>query len=77
MHTNRCVLIEISMEIGMINLLIGIIGHCTDQRNLLYSPRQKYALKYKVRYLGPHDTGLGVAFEGDLHDALLTLVEKG
>ena len=25
-----------SMEIGMIRFLIGIIGHCTDQRNLLY-----------------------------------------
>jgi hypothetical protein len=39
--------------------------------------KTKYALKYKVRYLGPHNTGLGVALEGDLHDALLTLVEKG
>ena len=28
------VLIEISME--MINFLIGIIGHCTDGRKLLY-----------------------------------------
>ena len=39
--------------------------------------KTKYALKYKVRYLGPHNTGLGVALEGNLHDALLTLVEKG
>ena len=39
--------------------------------------KTKYASKYKFRYLGPHDTGLGVALEGDLHDALLTLVEKG
>ena len=36
MHTNWCVLIEISMEIEMINFLIGIIGHCTDGRKLLY-----------------------------------------
>ena len=36
MHTNWCVLIEISMEIGMIKFLIGIIGHCTDQKNLLF-----------------------------------------
>ena len=37
MHTIWCVLIVISMEIEMmINFLIGIIGHCTDQRNLLY-----------------------------------------
>ena len=40
-------------------------------------PKTKHALRYKVRYLGPHNTGLGVALEGDLHDALLTLVEKG
>ena len=39
--------------------------------------KTKYALKYKVRYLGPHNTGLGVALERNLHDALLTLVEKG
>ena len=39
--------------------------------------KTKYALKYKVRYLGPYNTGLGVALKGNLHDALLTLVEKG
>ena len=31
MHTNRCVLIEISMDIGMLNFLIWF-----DERNLLY-----------------------------------------
>ena len=36
MNTNWCVFKEISMEIGMINFLNDIIGHCTDQRNLLY-----------------------------------------
>ena len=36
MHTNWCILIEISMEIGMFKFLIAIIGHCTDQRKLLY-----------------------------------------
>ena len=29
MHTNWCVLIEISMEVGMLNFLSGIIGHFT------------------------------------------------
>ena len=29
MHTNRCVLIEISIEREIIDFLIGIIGHCT------------------------------------------------
>ena len=32
MHTNWCVLIEISMEIGMLNFLSGIIGLCTEGR---------------------------------------------
>ena len=36
MNTDWCVFKEISMEIGMINFLNYIIGHCTDQRNLLY-----------------------------------------
>ena len=27
------------MEIGMINFLNDIIGHCADQRNLLYNPQ--------------------------------------
>ena len=39
MHTHRCVLIEIPMEIEMIMFLIGIIGHWTDQRKLLYKRR--------------------------------------
>ena len=38
MHTNWCVLIEISMKIGMLNFLSGIIGHCTEGRiSLLWS----------------------------------------
>ena len=37
MNTNWCVFKEISMEIGMINFLNDIIGHCTDQRNSLYT----------------------------------------
>ena len=40
MYTQWCVLIEISMEIGMLNFLIGIIGHCTDERNLLCQTAQ-------------------------------------
>ena len=32
MHTNWCVLIEISMEIGMLNFVSGIIGHCTARK---------------------------------------------
>jgi len=39
MHTNWCVLIEISMEIGMLNFLSVIIGHCTEGRISLYKPK--------------------------------------
>ena len=48
MHTNWCVLIEISMEIGMINFLIGIIGHCTCQRNLIFRTYCSNILIYTV-----------------------------
>ena len=37
MHTNWCVLIEISMEIGMWNFWSVINGHCTDGKISLYS----------------------------------------
>ena len=33
MHTHRCVLINGNRDV---KFLIGIIGHCTDERNLLY-----------------------------------------
>ena len=36
MHTILCVLIEILMEIGMLNFLIAIIGHCAEGRISLY-----------------------------------------
>ena len=36
MLTNWCVLIKISMEIGMLNFLSGIIGQCTEGRKSLY-----------------------------------------
>ena len=41
MHTNRCVLIEISIEREIIDFLIGIIGHCTDGRKLLLSKNRR------------------------------------
>ena len=37
MHTNCCVLIEISMEIGMWNFWSVINGHCTDGKILVHS----------------------------------------
>ena len=40
-----CVLIEISMEIGMLNFLSGIIGHCTEGKISLYFNDQKFELK--------------------------------
>ena len=36
MHTNWCVFIEISMEIGMWNFWNVINGHCTDEKISLY-----------------------------------------
>ena len=38
MHTNWCVLIGISMEIGMWNFWNVINGHCTDIKISLYFP---------------------------------------
>ena len=30
----------------MINFLIGIIGHCTDQRNFYFKPVRRYVQKW-------------------------------
>ena len=42
MHTNWCVFIKISMETGMLNILSGIIGQCTDRRISLYQHSWQY-----------------------------------
>ena len=49
MHTNWCVLIEISLEIGMINFLCGIIGHCTKLTLKDFS--KDVAIKLQSEYL--------------------------
>ena len=51
MHTHSCVLIEISMKIGTLKFLIGIIGHCTDERNLLYDDQLIMKGKFEIYLL--------------------------
>jgi hypothetical protein len=47
MHTHWYVLIEISMEIGMINFWSVIIGHCSDERKLLYCYTESFQIGEK------------------------------
>ena len=48
MHRNWCVLIEISMEIGML-IFLSLIGHCTEGRISLY-PLQQFTLDHFTTY---------------------------
>ena len=59
MHTNWCVFIEISKEIGMLNFLSGIIGHCTEGRISLYSydVSKSWHAPSLNRMISTHQTG--------------------